>query len=221
MAGPEELRTYSSEPMAQPAGPIFAIGDFPWVWGPRTRDEILGAGYCSMGIVYKTYKITRALGDIRKSKVFAVSILSLLELQQNTTTMTTDARAEVAKEDVVLKEFGLEASPYDGFAPEDAEIMRQFEGAAGKKVFRKVHSFLKLFFTITHYLQIDMRLIPVMGVLYLMAHIDRANIGNAKIEGMGKDLKLVGNQYNIASTIFFVPYILFGESVPNHLASSC
>jgi hypothetical protein len=49
-----------------------------------------------------------------------------------------------------------------------------------------------------------------MAILYLLAHIDRGNIGNAKIEGMDKDLGLVRNQYNIASTIFFVPYIIFG-----------
>jgi hypothetical protein len=30
---------------------------------------------------------------------------------------------------------------------------------------------------------------------------------------MDKDIGLTGNQYNIASTIFFVPYILFGEQV--------
>lgn len=61
-------------------------------------------------------------------------------------------------------------------------------------------------------MQIDVRLIPIMGILYLLAHIDRGNIGNAKIEGMDKDLGLVGNQYNIASTIFFVPYIIFGKA---------
>lgn len=49
-----------------------------------------------------------------------------------------------------------------------------------------------------------------MGILYLLSHIDRGNIGNAKIEGMDKDLGLTGNQYNVASTIFFVPYIIFG-----------
>ena len=34
--------------------------------------------------------------------------------------------------------------------------------------------------------------------------------GNAKIEGMGKDLKLTGYQYNIALSIFFVTYITCG-----------
>lgn len=61
--------------------------------------------------------------------------------------------------------------------------------------------------------QIDVRLVPIMAVLYLLSHIDRANIGNAKIEGMDKDLGLVGNQYNIATTIFFVPYIIFGTLI--------
>ena len=50
----------------------------------------------------------------------------------------------------------------------------------------------------------------MFALLYLVSHIDRGNLGNAKIEGMPKSLNLVGNQYNIASTIFFVPYILFG-----------
>jgi hypothetical protein len=40
-------------------------------------------------------------------------------------------------------------------------------------------------------------------LLYLMAHIDRANIGNAKIEGMVEDLGMSGIQYNIALSLFF------------------
>ena len=60
-----------------------------------------------------------------------------------------------------------------------------------------------------------MRLVPTMAVLYLLAHVDRGNIGNAKIEGMDKAINLVGNQYNIASTIFFVPYIIFGTVLHN------
>ncbi|KAM0081197.1 hypothetical protein ACKRZS_006679 [Fusarium odoratissimum] len=98
---------------------------------------------------------------------------------------------------------------YPGLSPEDAEFMRGYEGKTGKKVVKKI----------------DFRLLPIMAVLYLLAHIDRGNIGNAKIEGMDKDLDLVGNQYNIASTIFFVPYIIFGafqycleEGQSEHLA---
>jgi hypothetical protein len=58
--------------------------------------------------------------------------------------------------------------------------------------------------------QIDWHLVPVMAVLYLASHVDRGNLGNASIEGLNKDINLVNNQYNIASTLFFVPYIIFG-----------
>lgn len=43
----------------------------------------------------------------------------------------------------------------------------------------------------------------------LTPDIDRANIGNAKIEGLTEDLKLSGQQYNTCQSIFFVTYILF------------
>jgi hypothetical protein len=35
----------------------------------------------------------------------------------------------------------------------------------------------------------------MLAVLYLISHIDRANIGNAKIEGMVTDLGLDGVQW--------------------------
>lgn len=34
------------------------------------------------------------------------------------------------------------------------------------------------------------------------------NIGNARIEGLEKDLKMKGTNYNIALLIIFVPFIL-------------
>ena len=55
-----------------------------------------------------------------------------------------------------------------------------------------------------------MRLVPIMAVLYLLAHIDRANIGNAKIEGMTEDLNMQDTNYNVAVSVFFIPYIIFG-----------
>lgn len=48
-----------------------------------------------------------------------------------------------------------------------------------------------------------------------MAFVDRSNIGNAKIAGMYKDLKLHGLQYNIALTAFFPPYCLL--EVPSNI----
>ncbi|KAI5795319.1 major facilitator superfamily domain-containing protein [Peziza echinospora] len=56
--------------------------------------------------------------------------------------------------------------------------------------------------------KIDMRLLPVLCVLYLLAFLDRVNISNAAIFGLKEDLKLDGIKYNTALTIFFVPYII-------------
>lgn len=50
---------------------------------------------------------------------------------------------------------------------------------------------------------------------YLICHIDRANIGNAKIEGMVEDLGMTGLQYNTILSIFFIPYVLF--EVPSNI----
>src|SRR5580692_2578112 len=41
------------------------------------------------------------------------------------------------------------------------------------------------------------------------------SVGNAKIQGLTEDLGLVGDQYNIALLVFFVPYILF--EVPSNI----
>lgn len=60
--------------------------------------------------------------------------------------------------------------------------------------------------------KIDIRLLPILALLYLISNLDRANIGNAKIEGMEASLSLTGVQYNTALAIFFVSYILFGTS---------
>ncbi|KAJ9607705.1 hypothetical protein H2200_007783 [Cladophialophora chaetospira] len=63
--------------------------------------------------------------------------------------------------------------------------------------------------------KIDYRLVPLLGILYLLAFIDRGNIGNAKIAGLYDDLHLHGMQYNTALTVFFVPYGFF--EVPSNI----
>jgi len=59
------------------------------------------------------------------------------------------------------------------------------------------------------YFKVDIRLVPMLALLYLFSFMDRANIGNAKIEGMNADIGLTGVQYNIVSSIFFVTYVIF------------
>lgn len=60
-------------------------------------------------------------------------------------------------------------------------------------------------------LKIDLRLIPMLTLLYLLSFLDRGNIGNAKIEGLSEDLGLTGAQYNWCLTAFFFTYCAFGE----------
>ncbi|PNS17905.1 hypothetical protein CAC42_3864 [Sphaceloma murrayae] len=57
--------------------------------------------------------------------------------------------------------------------------------------------------------KIDFRLIPALFLLFLLAFLDRSNIGNARIQGMTRDLHMTGRDYNIALFIFFPPYIIF------------
>ena len=48
--------------------------------------------------------------------------------------------------------------------------------------------------------KMDIRLIPVLAVLYLLSFLDRGNIGNAKIQGLTADLHLSGDEYNMCLT---------------------
>ena len=57
--------------------------------------------------------------------------------------------------------------------------------------------------------KMDIRIVTLVTALYILAFLDRSNIGNAKIAGMEKDLKLVGNDYQWLLTIFYITYIIF------------
>ena len=57
--------------------------------------------------------------------------------------------------------------------------------------------------------KMDFRIVPLVSALYVLAFLDRSNIGNARIAGMRKDLKLEGNHYQWLLTIFYISYILF------------
>ncbi|KAL7274768.1 hypothetical protein RUND412_002322 [Rhizina undulata] len=63
--------------------------------------------------------------------------------------------------------------------------------------------------------KMDMRLIPMLAVLYLLSFMDRGNVGNAKIEGMVEDLNMAEPQYNLTLTVFFFSYSFF--EVPSNL----
>ncbi|TWU70536.1 hypothetical protein ED733_000578 [Metarhizium rileyi] len=58
-------------------------------------------------------------------------------------------------------------------------------------------------------LKIDLFIVPTVSLLYLFCFIDRANLGNAKIAGLDRDLGMHGYDYNLIITVFYISYILF------------
>ncbi|CAG8949625.1 hypothetical protein HYFRA_00007859 [Hymenoscyphus fraxineus] len=57
--------------------------------------------------------------------------------------------------------------------------------------------------------KLDRRLLPLVAFLYLLAYLDRGNIGNANIAGLSKDLHISGPEYQWLLTIFYIAYIFF------------
>jgi MFS family permease len=54
----------------------------------------------------------------------------------------------------------------------------------------------------------DLRILPVLAVMYLFNSLDKSNLGNAKTAGLEKTLGLKDGQYNLILSIFFIPYVL-------------
>lgn len=111
----------------------------------------------------------------------------------------------------------------DAMADAPGVTMESFAHLDEKKILRKM----------------DMRLIPMLALLYLLSFLDRkyavergtpsahqkdseyslcapgGNIGNAKIEGLQEDLNMTSDQYNWCLTVFFFSYAAF--EVPSNL----
>jgi hypothetical protein len=89
-----------------------------------------------------------------------------------------------------------ELSKNEGVTDRDAELTganAQFAHIDEKKVLRKM----------------DIRLIPMLALLYLLSFLDRGNIGNAKIEGLVEDLNMTGPQYNWTCRTSREPFCLY------------
>ncbi|KAK4124671.1 MFS general substrate transporter [Parathielavia appendiculata] len=57
--------------------------------------------------------------------------------------------------------------------------------------------------------KIDWHLVPIVTLLYMLCFLDRINIGNARIQGLGVDLQLnTGVRFNWALSIFYIVYLL-------------
>lgn len=85
-----------------------------------------------------------------------------------------------------------ESDHFEDVAVEESRVKDAIDPIASKKLDRKF----------------DLHIIPWLFGIWLLAFIDRSNIGNAKIDGLTEDLNLQGNKFNIALVVFYVPYIL-------------
>ncbi|RMY09147.1 hypothetical protein D0868_04401 [Hortaea werneckii] len=103
-----------------------------------------------------------------------------------------------------------------GLSPEGLSFLQSFPPEHKKKLLWKM----------------DWRLVPLLLFLYLITYIDKVNIGNAKImgilpvqwtsdadaqdqEGLLPSLGMDGTDYNVAVSVFFIPYIL--AEVPSNM----
>ncbi|OAV92357.1 hypothetical protein, variant, partial [Puccinia triticina 1-1 BBBD Race 1] len=64
-------------------------------------------------------------------------------------------------------------------------------------------------------LKLDLLLIPILGLFYFLSFLDRSNLGNVRIIGLQKDLKMTDYDFSMALTITFIPYILI--ELPSNL----
>ncbi|KAI0015435.1 high-affinity nicotinic acid transporter [Xylariomycetidae sp. FL0641] len=75
----------------------------------------------------------------------------------------------------------------------------------------------------------DFYAVGLLGILYMLANLDRSNIGNAQIAGLPEDTGLVGNQYGTAVTLLYATYVPFEGPVavllkiigPKYLLTFC
>jgi len=70
----------------------------------------------------------------------------------------------------------------------------------------------------TLYSKITWRLIPLLFICYIIAYVDRINVGFAKLqlqEVLGMDNSVFGSVYGLGAGLFFIGYFLF--EVPSNL----
>ncbi|PGG99238.1 hypothetical protein AJ79_08630 [Helicocarpus griseus UAMH5409] len=66
--------------------------------------------------------------------------------------------------------------------------------------------------------KIDFRILPILGLLYLICFLDRTNIANARIAGLEEGLNMPSTGYNTCLWIFYIPFVVF--EVPSNMVMS-
>lgn len=68
--------------------------------------------------------------------------------------------------------------------------------------------------------KLDFHIMPVIFVIYMLSVLDRSNLGNAHQAGLDDGIGLVGNQYNLLGTIFYIG-CKFGSFPARHDLCGC
>ncbi|KAI1333497.1 major facilitator superfamily transporter [Xylariaceae sp. FL0016] len=92
-----------------------------------------------------------------------------------------------------VEKMGADVKDSDVEVPKLAQTDLVIDSKAEARLLRKLDAFLA----------------PMCVMFFLVAYLDRSNIGNAAIAGMTEDLELTGNRLNVAVTLFYVTYISF------------
>jgi hypothetical protein len=56
--------------------------------------------------------------------------------------------------------------------------------------------------------KIDLRILPILTLLYIFAAMDRSDLGNAQVAGMQADLGATSKQWTLVASLFYVGYIV-------------
>jgi hypothetical protein len=56
--------------------------------------------------------------------------------------------------------------------------------------------------------KIDLRVLPICGLIFLVCFLDRTNIANARLAGLQEGFHMPSNGYNTALWIFYIPFVL-------------
>ncbi|OBT70799.1 hypothetical protein VF21_10053 [Pseudogymnoascus sp. 05NY08] len=63
--------------------------------------------------------------------------------------------------------------------------------------------------------KLDVRIIPIMALLFLCSFLDRTNVGNAKVYKMENDINISDHQYDTCLVIYYAFYI--ASEIPSNL----
>lgn len=54
--------------------------------------------------------------------------------------------------------------------------------------------------------KLDLIILPLLALIYFTHSLDRANLGNAKTDGIEDDLHFGASKYSLMLTLFYIPY---------------